>query len=321
MSIPAWGGRTPGPREAVSGWFLAAVTAASAAAQVPPPVATGMADGRCILQSITVAVEGGETVLEIAIDGHPASLGAHIDEHDAGVVLDLSGCVAGPESGDRSFTEGLVSAVTLLERSASTGPVTAVAVAAREPIEYTVSSTGRGILVRLQPNGLAPAPRRQIRVLEPLSLPPPAAAEPPIFEVPAGPGARRGTAEAVGSAEDVSEIEARIEAWARAWSDQRIDDYLSFYASAFQPAEGSRDEWETLRRQRVAAPGFIEVGLDGLSIFHEASDRAAVSFWQSYTSDGFSDLVYKTLIWISEGGTWKIASEETVTPPERSPRS
>lgn len=103
------------------------------------------------------------------------------------------------------------------------------------------------------------------------------------------------------------------EAWARAWSEQRVDDYLRFYAGDFRPVHGmSRGDWETLRRQRILAPRRIEVELDVIEARLSGAERATVSFQQSYRSDGYRDTVRKTLELIREGGDWKILAERVV---------
>lgn len=105
------------------------------------------------------------------------------------------------------------------------------------------------------------------------------------------------------------ELADLVEAWARAWSDQRVDDYLYFYASDFSPVGGaSREEWEALRRERLSAPSFVKVSVAFLD-FETGESGAMVRFNQSYESDTFSDVVTKTLQLVREEGAWKIARE------------
>ena len=108
------------------------------------------------------------------------------------------------------------------------------------------------------------------------------------------------------------ELAAVVIAWAGAWSEQRVKEYLGFYASGFQPVGyPSRDTWETVRRQRVATPSFIEVtiDLDSLEIRRTGPDEASATFVQSYRSDRFGDTVRKTLGLAREEGEWRILSE------------
>ena len=115
-----------------------------------------------------------------------------------------------------------------------------------------------------------------------------------------------------------AELAALVEAWARAWSEQRVEDYLYFYSQGFVPLGGmSRDEWQELRRVRVAAPEYVKVSVAFLDFESSesaggsagGSDRALVRFNQSYESDAFGDVVTKTLELVREGGVWKIVKE------------
>jgi len=115
-----------------------------------------------------------------------------------------------------------------------------------------------------------------------------------------------------------AELAALVEAWARAWSEQRVEDYLYFYSQGFVPLGGmSREEWQELRRVRVAAPEYVKVSVAFLDFESSesaggsagGSDRALVRFNQSYESDAFGDVVTKTLELVREGGVWKIVKE------------
>ncbi len=100
--------------------------------------------------------------------------------------------------------------------------------------------------------------------------------------------------------------------WARAWTEQRVDDYLRFYARDFQPPHGlDRSVWQAQRRARILRPRQIEVQLSALEVEPIDARRARVSFDQSYRSDNYSDRVGKSLELILEDGTWKILAERS----------
>ncbi len=85
---------------------------------------------------------------------------------------------------------------------------------------------------------------------------------------------------------DLAEV---VESWARAWSEQRVEDYLGFYADEFLPSGGmSRPDWESRRRQRLEAPEFINVEVAILDSVTEAADRARVTFLQAYESNTYA---------------------------------
>lgn len=105
------------------------------------------------------------------------------------------------------------------------------------------------------------------------------------------------------------EVVQTVRAWARSWTNQRVDDYLSFYALAFEPADGqSRELWERLRRERIVRPRSISVTVEQVSP-QIIGDRAQVSFVQSYTSDTFNDVVTKSMLLERVSGRWRILEE------------
>ena len=100
--------------------------------------------------------------------------------------------------------------------------------------------------------------------------------------------------------------------WAKAWSEQRVDDYLSFYASDFTPASGlPRAAWEARRRDRLLRQGVIRVSVVALDVEELSANELQLAFTQSYQSDTFRDRVRKNLRMVWQDGAWKIA-EETV---------
>ena len=112
------------------------------------------------------------------------------------------------------------------------------------------------------------------------------------------------------SAALTSELASFARAWASAWSEKRTDDYLGFYATAFRPADGSsRGAWEADRRSRLGQAGGIEVKLSGFEAEPVGTDRARLSFDQSYRSATYSDVVHKTFELVREDGAWKIRTE------------
>lgn len=107
------------------------------------------------------------------------------------------------------------------------------------------------------------------------------------------------------------QLEARVRAWAAAWSEQNIQAYLGFYAQEYRPANGiSRRQWEAQRRERLSAPGFVEVVLEEFEVISSAAETAEVRFEQSFRSDTFEDRVTKTLSLVLEAGMWRISTEE-----------
>lgn len=107
-----------------------------------------------------------------------------------------------------------------------------------------------------------------------------------------------------------AEVEAVVRAWAAAWSAKDTEAYLAHYGAAFEPPQGmSRAAWESLRRERIDRPAFIQVQLQDLRIQVEG-DRASARFRQLYSSDRFRNVTQKTLTLARQGETWKIIREQ-----------
>lgn len=113
---------------------------------------------------------------------------------------------------------------------------------------------------------------------------------------------------------DSVRVEAAVRDWAQAWSDQRVEDYLEFYARDFEPPRDlSREQWRRQRRDRVSRPLFVSVTVDSLAIGTDGADSAWAEFVQSYRASSYSDTVVKRLDWVREDEGWKIAKESVVS--------
>ena len=127
-------------------------------------------------------------------------------------------------------------------------------------------------------------------------------------------GARSATAPASEQSRAAALNLARV--WSAAWSAQAIEDYLSFYGNAFQPANGaSLRAWQRNRRNRLAAPEFISVRLENIR-FEGTESAGTLQFRQNYRSNSHQDVVVKTLDLERMNGQWKIVAE-TARPVNR----
>ncbi len=112
--------------------------------------------------------------------------------------------------------------------------------------------------------------------------------------------------------ESPREIIDTVVAWAEAWSMQSVDAYLSFYAESYRPAgDMSLDRWREMRRDRVAGPRRIEVGITDLEVKLLSAERARARFLQAYASDHYRDNTRKILDLVLEDGRWKIQEERS----------
>jgi len=115
------------------------------------------------------------------------------------------------------------------------------------------------------------------------------------------------------SAKDApAEVLKAVNAWAQAWSKKDADAYLAFYAKDFKtPGGESRADWEKQRRERIAAPKSIAVGIEQAKVTMQGSDQASVTFRQSYRSDKLKSSGRKTLVLSRADGRWQIREEKS----------
>ena len=146
------------------------------------------------------------------------------------------------------------------------------------------------------PAQLAAAPKEPAK-------PPVAAEKPPVVAAVDKPAA------APSNGEDVLKT---VNAWAQAWSKKDADGYLAFYARDFKTPGGEpRPQWEKTRRERIAAPKSIAVGIEQAKVTMQGSDQASVSFRQSYRSDKLKSSSRKTLVMTRAEGRWLIREERS----------
>jgi tetratricopeptide (TPR) repeat protein len=101
-----------------------------------------------------------------------------------------------------------------------------------------------------------------------------------------------------------------LETWAKAWSDQNADAYLACYSSRFVPlGKTDRGAWEAYRRERIASPKTIRVGVSATKVRILNNHRAEVSFRQSYQTESAHLTSRKRLEFAWEHGAWKISAE------------
>ncbi len=248
-------------------------------AVVPSPVAeAGDADTAVLLPEAPIADAAAEPVGEVA----------------APEVVPPGTPVADPEE----RTGGL-------ESAAATPEIVPAAAPAEEASKTAVDPAGDAA-----PTSIAPAetPIVEAPEAEPEAIEVPEAATDASPETPAAPPAPAPEPEEP----ETSDLVNTVTAWARAWSEQRVEDYLAFYAAGFQPPGGmSRAAWEGQRRERVSGPSRIHVKVALRDVRVQSPDRVEIELLQSYESDSHSDVVVKTLELVLEAGGWKIARERS----------
>ncbi len=106
------------------------------------------------------------------------------------------------------------------------------------------------------------------------------------------------------------EVLKSVQAWAQAWASQDTQGYLGHYAADFKtPGGETRAAWEAGRRQRIAAPKKIEVGIESPKVAMSGANEATVTFRQNYRSDTLKISSTKTLEMVRSNGKWQIRQE------------
>ncbi len=144
--------------------------------------------------------------------------------------------------------------------------------------------------------------------------------KPAPVDAPAGPeepsgqtGEKVGEKAGISDREQAEQIQSMLATWATAWSQQRVEDYLAYYAPEYRPLGNvSREEWADQRRARIAAPEFIQVSIVDLDIRVQGENRAEAEFLQSYRSDRYRDSVRKALELVRREGRWQILAERNL---------
>jgi len=139
-----------------------------------------------------------------------------------------------------------------------------------------------------------------------------AAKEPPKPKEPAKPPvAAAAKAPEKPAADPNAEVLKAVNGWAEAWSKKDADAYLSYYAKDFKTPGGEpRPAWEKTRRERIAAPKSIEVGVDSPKVTLRGNNEASVTFRQNYRSDKLTSSNTKTLELVKVDGRWQIREEK-----------
>lgn len=159
----------------------------------------------------------------------------------------------------------------------------------------------------------AAAPLSNLALIVDLEEPPVVPASQPVAapNAESAPPADGGTTPIVDTPDALTE---RVRDWARAWSQKDADAYLAFYAEDFVLPDGTtRLDWEKMRRERVAAPSYINVDIKNPRVYFWAQGAlASVHFSQQYRSDNIKDTVPKMLLLAKRGEVWKIVQEQAL---------
>jgi len=209
---------------------------------------------------------------------------------------------------------------TALEQSIRTHPSYATAYENLGDVYAKLASQAYGKALQLDASNKGA--ENKLSMVKELTRDQPPAAKPPVVvaqktpetakpaEKPA-PKEKPAPAAAVPATDGTAEVMKAVNGWAQAWSNKDSDAYLAYYAKDFKtPGGEARPQWEKGRRERIAAPKSIHVGIDQPKVTMKGPQEASVSFRQSYRSDKLKTTSRKTLELVKADGRWVIREEK-----------
>ncbi len=111
----------------------------------------------------------------------------------------------------------------------------------------------------------------------------------------------------------VKQAIAHVRHWADAWKAQNVSSYITAYIDGYRPANGlSNRAWQAQRKQRLSKPTFIQVSLTNITASLSGSDKAKVTFDQTYRSNTFKDKTRKQISLQRIDNEWRITEERSL---------
>lgn len=151
-----------------------------------------------------------------------------------------------------------------------------------------------------------PAEPTTLAAAKPVAQPAPAATS----ATSAAPAATEPAAPA-GAANDEA-LKQAVLAWADSWEKKNFKKYAGFYSETFKASKfPSKAKWIDYRRPRVLNKGRISVRVDNIEVKAVGANTREVKFLQRYESGSLRVRTTKKQLWVLEGTSWRIRSEES----------
>lgn len=99
-----------------------------------------------------------------------------------------------------------------------------------------------------------------------------------------------------------------VEKWRKSWSEKDIETYMACYSSNFKNSGLGKKGWREKKTYLNRKYQFIEVAIDNI-VVERTSNKANISFFQTYQSDLYKTSGIKNLQLVLENGTWLIEKE------------
>lgn len=113
----------------------------------------------------------------------------------------------------------------------------------------------------------------------------------------------------------LAQLSHLVHDWSQAWSRADVEQYLSFYSTAFIPADPQIDynQWRQQRSVRLRLSQGVNISLDNIRIYFDTDQsRALAEFSQQYQSATYNDTVIKQLVLGLEEKRWQILAERVI---------
>jgi hypothetical protein len=151
-----------------------------------------------------------------------------------------------------------------------------------------------------------PAEPTTLAAAKPAAQPAPAATS----ATSAAPAATEPAAPAAASSDDA--LKQAVLAWADSWEKKNFKKYAGFYSETFKASKfPTKAKWIDHRRPRVMNKGRISVRVDNIEVKAVSANTREVKFLQRYESGSLRVRTTKKQLWVLEGTSWRIRSEES----------
>lgn len=107
-----------------------------------------------------------------------------------------------------------------------------------------------------------------------------------------------------------------LKSWKESWERKDVNAFLSHYSKKFRWKRGGYKEWKDYKRRVISQKKRITVSISNLTVVGfwkeggKIPEYYVAEFYQTYSSDSYSDKGFKRLYIWKEGGKLKIISEE-----------
>jgi len=107
------------------------------------------------------------------------------------------------------------------------------------------------------------------------------------------------------------ELLKTVENWKNAWEEERIDDYIQYYANSFTSQGKNLSQFKKYKSNVFSLYKVLNIKLDNFSVFRH-NNGYVIQFFQDYSASNMSAVGYKTLYITQIDNSWKIIGEKLI---------